>query len=525
MLETGMGTETAPPAPSALLPGSARDVRPPGRVVAPPSFAIALVLCVLTSLGFAVCSEEFQHWFVIPVTLCGALIGTDVVEWVRRRSNLFDPGGILALLGVHFFFTAPLLHVAWDHWLGEVEPPADWRDWLGWMAVLNACGLLVYRLTRDLVEALPRRRSTSVWRLDRQAFYLLAGLALAVSGGLQVWVYVHFGGILGYIETAMNYADTERMQGMGWVFTISESFPIVALIAFAVYARGRKVASSWVVLGLVMLAFFVLKLLFGGLRGSRSTTIWAVFWAAGIIHLYVRRVPGVLVVLGFAVLMTFMYLYGLYKGAGLKAVDKLEDSTQRAELADRTHRTFGTLLLGDLGRSDVQAHILYRLMEPEPDYDLAWGRTYLGTLALLVPRAIWPDRPPEKIKEGTEIQSGRGSYIPSEWTSSRVHGLAGETMLNFGPVPVPFAFAVLGLVIALLRRHLQGLRPGDPRALLFPFWVIFSFSILNSDSDNLLFYLIKDGAIPFAILWFALRRQPESATAPAGLARNGEAPA
>lgn len=316
-------------------------------------------------------------------------------------------------------------------------------------------------------------------------------------------VYARFGGIMGYIQTAMDYSNAERMQGMGMVFTVSESFPILAFMVFAVYARGKESASRWRVLIAVLAAFFVLKMLFGGLRGSRSNTIWGVFWALGIIHLWLRRVSRNTLVFGSILLVAFMYLYGLYKGAGLNAVSTFTDSAAREELAEKSHRTFETLLLGDLGRSDVQAYLLYRLTDPEGDYEYSWGRTYFGAAVLLIPKALWPERPPEKSKEGTEALYGRGTYTAQDWVSSRVYGLAGEAMLNFGPVAVPFAFALFGVLVGGIRRFLNGLRPGDPRLLLGPFLVIFAFSTLVSDSDNLLFFLIKDGLVPFVVLWFS----------------------
>ncbi len=37
--------------------------------------------------------------------------------------------------------------------------------------------------------------------------------------------------------------------------------------------------------------YFLLKLLFGGLRGSRTITVFGLFWIAGAIHIWIRPVP------------------------------------------------------------------------------------------------------------------------------------------------------------------------------------------------------------------------------------------
>ena len=89
--------------------------------------------------------------------------------------------------------------------------------------------------------------------------------------------------------------------------------------------------------------------------------------------------------------------------------------------------------------------------------------------------------------------------------SSHVYGIAGETMLNFGPFPVPLAYMLFGVIVGRLRRFLWRLQPDDTRLLLFPLLVLSCFSILNSDSDNLLFNFIKNGFMPITVVWIGSR--------------------
>jgi len=175
------------------------------------------------------------------------------------------------------------------------------------------------------------------------------------------------------------------------------------------------------------------------------------------------------------------------------------------DVGQKLDRTFRGLVLGDLGRADVQAFLLYRLSRPDRDYAYAWGRTYLGTAALLIPRRIWPERPPTKVLEGTEAQTGVGSYDEETWVSSKVYGLAGETMLNFGPLAVMVAYLVFGAVVGRLQGFHSRLRPGDARRLAYPFILNVCFTVLLNDSDVLLFMFVKDGLVPLSVLWFASR--------------------
>jgi hypothetical protein len=383
--------------------------------------------------------------------------------------------------------------------MAYVIPPPDWRDWLGGMALLNVLGLLIYRVVRKrIIGSSHEAKDHNAWRLNEQKLLAVAGATLLVTGLLQAWAYWRTGGILGYV---LVYTERgEAFQGMGWIFMISESFPIVALIGFAVYARKRGIGTSLPAISSVLLVFLVLTLLFGGLRGGRANTVWGIFWAVGIIHLWIRPIPKKVIAVGILFLLSFMYLYGFYKSFGIDTLAALNQTDQLTTLTDETGRTLEATILGDLARSDVQAFLLYRFSTQTDDVKYGLGRTYLGALSLLIPRSVWPDRPPHKVKEGTEALHGRGSYVPGKLQSSRVYGLAGEAMLNFGPVAAPLAFALLGLVVGRLHRLHLTLRPDDPRLLLYPFLVNFSFAMMVGDSDNLLFLLIKNGAVPMLIV-------------------------
>jgi hypothetical protein len=166
------------------------------------------------------------------------------------------------------------------------------------------------------------------------------------------------------------------------------------------------------------------------------------------------------------------------------------------------------MLLGDLARADLHAFLLHRMMMPDGDYKYAWGRTYFGSVALLVPRSLWTERPATKVKEGTQAQYGMRAYEPDRLVSSRVYGLAGETMLNFGPFAVPLAYLFFGIVVGRLQRFLRRIPPDDMRLMLFPLLVNLCFSVLVSDSDNLLFNAIKDGLLPAIVVRIGSRVEP-----------------
>lgn len=73
-------------------------------------------------------------------------------------------------------------------------------------------------------------------------------------------------------------------------------------------------------------------------------------------------------------------------------------------------------------------------------------------------------------------------------------------MLNFGVLAVPFAFAIFGLIVSLTRRLLMTLTVGDTRLLMYPYLVTFCALVLTADSDNLMVYIVQQGAFPFLMI-------------------------
>jgi hypothetical protein len=454
---------------------------------------LSAFLCSLTAAAFALSSARFQHWFVIPLILCGILAGTDAIEWFRGKLDLYDPIGILGAFSVHFFFLAPLLHIQVGEFL-SVTPPPDWRDWFGAMGILNALGLIAYRICRGVFKRRRPEPTKSYWTFDGPMLRLIGPAVLFVTFVAQLAVYAKFGGGGGYVETRLN--NPTAFTGMGWMFMVSESFPIVAALLGIAYARQHKVGWAKIAFGLFII--FLLLMFFGGLRGSRSNTVLALFWIVGTIHFLVRPVPRKMVCAGLAFLFVFMYVYGFYKEGGLRA---FSGSQAREQIAQKHGRTFTGMLLGDLGRADVQAYILYKLINYSSDLTYAWGRTYLGGLSIVIPHSIYPDRPETIFREGTEVLGGSGSYVPDVVQSSKVFGLAGEAMLNFGPISVPIIYGLFGLFVAWFRMAIQRLAPGDARLFFVPFGIFLCVNALGSDSDELVFGIFKFNLVAALIVW------------------------
>jgi hypothetical protein len=124
----------------------------------------------------------------------------------------------------------------------------------------------------------------------------------------------------------------------------------------------------------------------------------------------------------------------------------------------------------------------------------------------VVPKTLWPSRPPSKIKEGTEIQYGLGTYLPDRFVSLWCYGLGGETMLNFPPLAIPVAYGLFGFFVRQTRRFALTLRETDVRVLFVPFLTAVCFYVLVWDSDNTVVFLAKCGSVPFLALLLSSKR-------------------
>jgi hypothetical protein len=459
----------------------------------------------------AALDERFRHFFLVPVAMAGILTGADASRWVRRDTDLFDAGALVAGIAFYFMFVTPLLHVHLDYWMKGVAMPPDWRTWLGWMAVINAFSYGCYMAARRLwaPRAAPsgvHARARTVWHVKPTAGLVFICVAFIAAACAQLWLYGRVGGLGGYLAAFdARASDANPFLGTGWIVTIAESGPILFVLGFIQMAVRRPSLRRWSVIGAVLVLCAFLLIFFGGLRGSRANILWNMFWAVGIVHLTLRKVPKWATVAFAVVAIFFMYSYGFYKSLGSNAWTSVSSISAARDLGEETGRTFSTVLLGDLGRSDVQAYLLYQTTSPQSDYSYAWGRTYVGALALVIPERLWPNRPVTKVKEGTDAQYGAGTF-DGGFKSSRIYGLSGEALLNFGYPAIPVAFLLFGLFVSTITRTAGRWEPQDARRAIMPLLTIVCILLLVSDSDNVVWIIVKYGAVPAAVIFFSSSR-------------------
>ncbi|TDC85173.1 hypothetical protein E1193_03610 [Micromonospora sp. KC606] len=480
---------------------------------------ITIFVVTLTTITLVSIDDRLRHWAMLPVTVSGVLIGVDAVSCLRRHLDIFDPQALLGLFGFHFFYLAPILHIVWDYWARYLEAPPDWPAALGAMSILNVVGLTIYRIVLHFPSKITPWRSKR-HAIDLPALGVIGSSAILISLATFAFIIMKFGGVQGYLSTMADrttVADSTR--GLGWLFVMGEAFPM--MIFGLVVIRWRQSLAAHPKLAYALLAaMVVLQTLATAARGSRSNIIWPALLGLIVLHLVAFRIPRRTLLVCLLIFGVFMYVGGLYKGAGSQILDVTKGQRGAQELGAETGRDIPTLMLTDLGRADIQALVLHRKQEQGVSPD-SHGVTYFGNLSFLVPPQILPReaRPADKVVVGTDLLYGPGSFKAGLRTT-RIFGLAGEAVINFGYVGGIASFLVLGLAIRGARRFYlraklnQDLLPKLAAAAICVGVILFH----GSDLDNVAWYALKQ-VLPMALVIVLALRHTSSYPSIAPLTR------
>ncbi|HUT29792.1 MAG TPA: hypothetical protein VMX13_08370 [Sedimentisphaerales bacterium] len=461
------------------------------------------LLTLAIGIGFAVVSDECRHWCLIPLLLCGAVAGPDLIAWFRKELDGLDPK---ALVAAHIYltcFVAPLLHLSFEAY-GEDFYVSGWADYFGYMACFNFAGIILYKLVHNILFK-RTRPVNSFWKMQPGKFIYAFVPVLAISLGASAAITLFFGGLIKRAGVLSLSAGAEEYSGYLSVLLMLGD-PTVSLIVMTViywlYQKNHdKPRSLGLVMILIMFAF-ILQFLLVGRRGSRSDIVVAVAALGGIIHYRLRPFSPKLILLGMFAVVMFVYLYGFYKFLGPRGWEAFYSTQARTQMKYELGGNSPLATVLNRAKSDVQAFLLFRLAEYKGQYEPVHGRTYAMAVLTFIPRAIWKTKPVSiKTEAGTAIQGYSSIRV-----SRRVYGLAGEAMLNFGYWGIVPAFLVFGMFLGWFRKKVATMEPSDSRFFLIPFVVLTCGLVLGSDSRNLVFGLLKMGVLPFLVVFIGSAR-------------------
>lgn len=467
-------------------------------------YVIVTAISILIVISGILLTPTAIHWFLIPVIYCGILLGADGVAWFRGNMDTFDVKGLLGAFGYHFFFIAPVMYIVFGWGFVYLDNPADWRPWLGKMALLNSVGLTFYKLIQRWSQR-GMNPHQKIWLIAPGRAAIVLGFALAAALVSQILLFVIMGGFKGLAIAFTEH--TVSLYRMGSLRLMGSGLPILILIALTVFFhRSGSQKASWVKIILILFFLSGLHLLATGMSTDRGLIVTAIFWMGVIIHYFWRPINARMLILMILPFIPLIWLYSFYKTIGLAT---LESGAIRSISTEIGQGLIGTLL-GDASRVDIQPYFIYMRENHPGDYDLRYGSTYLEAAHSIIPLWVWPAKPPDsgKVIAGTELLYGKGYYESTNpfRRSSNAWGIAGEAMLNFGIIGVPIAYAFLGFIVGRFRRYVRGIPPGDPRLFFLPYAIWFIVNLLLWDSDNYLAHFLVRGSFTVIICLLMVRR-------------------
>lgn len=480
---TATGSKARQHAPLGVLSRAAK-----GTIIA----LTILILPSATVLAVRTWIPRLDHWSTLVALACLVVALVNLRRAWSVRHGLFDPFVWLEAYAVYFFAVAPILHVVLDYAIAFPLAPPDMRTWYGFASVLNLAALVIHGL---LMRRVARRRITTTTEPPRITYPTgpaidAARRLTALSALAFVATIVLVGGPAAYLNQSLQRLG--GFQGLGPLVLLSDLLPICVVISIALmrWREGRAAGALKLLVGAM-----VLQLMLSGLRGSRIQIVFSGIVCLGILYgagLRFRRATFAALAIG---AMVFSYGYTAYKDSGLAA---LSGSTESP-----IERSVGVLLLGDFGRSDIQALLLWH-DETSAHAPLAGGRTYVDDVLVHVPGAARPALEGwSKRDYGTQWMIGS---LPDGFRIGNIYGVSGEAVLNFGTWAFLPALALRSVLTRwVLLWYDNQRRRGRPAFLIAPFLCIGLITLLMSDLDQVVYMTIRFGFVPLLIYSYLVR--------------------
>lgn len=470
-----------------------------------PSFCWAFLALVLCSAGLALLFQTVRAELLVLVTVTGALVGSDAVDALRGKRDIFSPRSLVSVLMVNGFYIAPLLHVTAEAYPQYIVLPQDMPLALSNMAMLNLVAAVLYFLALRVNASSAPVESTSRKTNDAPASLRAISHAAFVLGLLSFGVFLltvlQAGGPAGWLSAQFNYR--EDLASSGALLSLSEPFPTLFMISALAKLKMSKLSQRELGIAIGVLFVLVVGATFvaSGLRGSRANLVWPLLSVLVLVHLaFIPLNKRWIAAISLAAVV-FAGVYDVYKKTGTDGIANLSRGTFETS-EEYSDLEFGplSLVLGDFSRTGVQAVILDRSMVH--DYSWGWGSTYVGGVLQFVPGVDAADNVPTKSVVATDVLYGEGAAVVRESLTTRIYGIQGEALLNFGPVGfviVLLPFAAF-LRVADVRFHAAQVHQRFGEIIIASFSTPALMLLFVSDLDNVVRYLTSKAMLPILVI-------------------------
>lgn len=457
-----------------------------------PSFFFGLLIASMCSILLGLIFPELTPHLLIIVSFSGALASADFIDVVRRQRDFFSPRSLVSLIMVIAVYVSPVVHISLEAYPKNITLPDDMVEAFTELATLHLIGLSLYFFilrifpTDTTIENVKQTNATesAPYINSLRRWTTVLGL---VSLGVFAYTVMYVGGpqswFLGQIDRSA------RGVLSGAVLSFAEAFPVLFFIAYSLYLKSSSLSPTQIRTRIVIAIVLLLAITFltSGLRGSRANIVWPTLSALAMIHLLFFRIRLRVLVIIALIGATYAGAYDIYKKTGPEGLEQLQSGSVDS-LNDYVGYGFGPaqLLLGDFSRTGVQTVLLDRWNSGS--FRPYLGVTYVGDTIEFIPGAERVEALPSKSVAGTEVLYGEGSSITRTRLSTRIYGLPGEALINFGPLGGILIFFPYAVIVSLIERAYKRAEAGVAigPAIFVPLLLPATVLTFLSDLDNVL---------------------------------------
>ncbi|WP_160241773.1 hypothetical protein [Acinetobacter indicus] len=456
-----------------------------------------LIFIIFINILFMIIFREDYVFYILPITISLFLLLKLIDDSMKSGGTIFHPLPMACFILAISVVMAPAISSGLQVYLLSAPRSINWDKWLGILSWLYLLGIILFYLSCRLFLNNKSFQYSLDIELHKKNFILVSFLFLFLSLISQILVFQKFGGVISYMTKWTE--DRSDFDGLGIWYMFAEPFPMIFLIFLILLIGKDKLKNSIIYLSIIFLIFFVLKMLFGGFRGSRSNTIWGLYWFAGIVHLYIYRLKKIHYIVGILFLTIFMSTYALYKSYG---VDAFSGDYSVTETNRYQNNPLLDIYLGDFSRATINAYQISQISDLS-NYEEKYGQTYLSSASKFFPPIKYFYSGHDKNSAGSEIVNNiKINPQVEEYHNSRVFGIYGEAILNFGIFFGIFSFFFVGFFVSKLDNYCRSSANKSVFIFIIPFLSNMAITLILSDSDNIVFFVFKNGLLVFLYLYF-----------------------
>ncbi|QEQ95990.1 hypothetical protein [Neptunomonas concharum] len=470
-------------------------------------------LILLVSTFYLVFFEEVDiDIFFVFSFITVSILAKEAGDWLLGRRCLFDPASFVSIFSYVYFFFSPILQRHWQFW--PSFPELQFYDgWLIFWSFLMMFGALIYRFSAMLLTPFMNKPSMYIYSFDKRRFYFLSIVFTFIGALSQLFIYIKFGGVSGFMNTFTERQDLsaavfDPFSGMGVQMLLADGYRNAFAVLLVVYFMDKPVRNKWWFFPAIILIMVFVNFIFGGLKGSRGAVVYSLFWGVGMYHFFIKKISIKYAVSGILFLFVFLNSYYWYKFAGLDGLQAIWDSEYRSTLNQGLREENVKFVLSrDLGRMDFQTLTLRKVLDD--DFDLSLGRSYISSIFSIIPDSLLSqeNKMPSITKEKTELIFGSGSYVHGDIrATTNLLGQYGELFVNFGLVGGFAFFTFIAFFVTFIKKFVVGLDSKDVRLLLVPMLSLLVIKFFMYDSAVFSQFLLRNFIYIMPLYAFSLVR-------------------